>query len=174
MATPLCEEPTIVYPEKEFEMALRLAVHSIGESKVPCAIVPGAGFDIAVQVLSSELRTVQVEVKSYGGQRRGGIGFGNGKGSGPQVDLLIDAECASLRDQDVRWAFADATRQHGSARYALLTCSDARAVAMGGVARSKQNNFSLAALREHWITWHAFWDRLMDFLTKVSESSSQS
>lgn len=166
--TPI--EPSNVYPEKEFEMALRLLIHRIAESKVPCSIVPSGGFDIAIKVLSPEAPTVHIEVKSYGAQRLGGMGFGNGKGNGPQVDLLIDAVRATLQDRVVRWAFADATREPGSARYALLTCSEARAVAMGGVARDKQNNFSLSALKGYWMTWVVFHDRLTDFLAGASES----
>ena len=59
------------------------------------------------------------EVKAYGEQRRGSIGFGNGEGIGPPVDLLLcgDSE-VRLFDSSVRWVFADDTQQPGTCRYA--------------------------------------------------------
>jgi hypothetical protein len=164
MTIPICEEPTCVYPEKEFEMALRIAIHSAVERSASCSILSGSGFDLAIRVGSPEARTVYIEVKSYGRQRQGGVGFGNGKGKGPQVDLLIDAEQAAMRDEDVRWAFVDATQRPGTPRYALLTCSQARNAAMGVVARDKQNNFRLAAFRDRWTAWPIFCGNLRAFL----------
>jgi hypothetical protein len=160
----VCAEPMVVYPEKEFEMALRMVIHIASTSGLACAIVPATGFDMAVQVIAPTPRTIHIEVKSYGGQRQGGVGFGNGKGAGPQVDLLVDEEQAVSRDDDVRWAFADATRAFGVPRYALLSCSEARGAAMCVVARNKQNNFRLSALKNHWVPWAEFSEKLIAFI----------
>ncbi len=106
-------------------------------------------------------------MKAYGGQRPGGIGFGNQNGEGPQVDLLIDANEIANRGQDIRWAFADGTREVGSKRYALLTSSQACEAAMGRVGRSKQNNFRLSALRDQWVTWTEFCEKLKLFVIGI-------
>lgn len=162
----ICAEPIAVYPEKEFEMALRMAIQTSNALAPVCSVVPATEFDIAVQVLAPKSRTVHVEVKSYGGQRQGGVGFGNRSGEGPQVDLLIDERRAASRDQDVLWAFADATKPFGSERYALLSCSEARCAAMGVVARNKQNNFRLSYFKNHWTGWTEFSDKLIAFILR--------
>ena len=107
-----------------------------------------------------------VEVKSYGGKRQGGVGFGNGRGEGPQVDLLV-GDASALFDSYIRWAFVDATQPVGVDRYAFLTCSDARAAVMGVVARGKQNNFKLAALRPHFVGWRAFSEQFLEFFASA-------
>ena len=80
---------------------------------------------------------------------------GNGRGEGPQVDLLV-GDASALFDSYIRWAFVDATQPVGVDRYAFLTCSAALAAVMGVVARGTQNNFKLAALRPHFVGWQAF------------------
>ena len=155
-------EPTIVYPEAAFETAV-LAVLRAGPSmsKLPFVVVPRLGLDIAVFIGNSaeSSRVHFVEAKSYGGQRPGGVGFGNGNGEGPQVDVLL-AEPPGPLDASVHWAFVDATRDVGTARYALIDCQEARAAAMGGVARGKQNNFKVSALTHHLVGWLKFRDQL--------------
>jgi hypothetical protein len=153
-------EPTIVYPEKHFERAVATAVSAIDN----CSIIAEGNFDLAIRVLAAKPKTIHIEVKAYGMQRLGGIGFGNSKGEGPQVDLLASEEICANRDQDVRWAFADGTREIGSRRYALLTCSEARRSAMATVCRGKQNNFRLASLQNHWIAWPQFCEQLKYFI----------
>ena len=84
-----------------------------------------------------------IEAKAYNAQRHSGVGFGNGRGEGPQVDLLHSNQSAlRLLDQSVRWVLADATCL-GASRYACFDCTAASQAAMGGVARGKQNNFQL-------------------------------
>lgn len=161
-----CEEPSVVYPEKDFENALASVIRAHLPGNVASVIVPRFGLDFAVFMRSlSGSRVVFVDAKSYGGQRQGGLGFGNGVGRGPQVDLLISSrDQLEILDNHVRWAFADATQPPGAARYALLTCSQARNAAMGGVARGKQNNFRISALKAHSIAWPPFCEQLLAFL----------
>ena len=136
----------------------------------PCARPPRApkfGLDIAVFLEDvGSPQPLFVEVKSYRGKSQGGVGFGNGRGEGPQVDLLI-GDASALFDLHIRWAFVDATQPVGADRYAFLTCSNARAAVMGVVARGKQNNFKLAALRPHFVGWQAFSEQFLEFFASA-------
>jgi hypothetical protein len=106
-----------------------------------------------------------LEVKVYKGMRKGGVGFGDGQGGGPQVELLCCAEGdMHLLDGAGRWVLADATQPAGSARYALFDCREACQAAMGGVAKGKQNNLSIEALRGSFVIWPALLERLRAFL----------
>jgi hypothetical protein len=106
-----------------------------------------------------------LEVKSFGRQRMSGVGFGNGKGIGPQVDLIIsEEESLCLFDDAVRWALVDATSPQGTSRYALFTCSTAKKAAMGIVLRGKQNNLRVSALRPYLVQWAEFCSAVSMFL----------
>jgi hypothetical protein len=158
-------EPTIVYPEAAFEAALLDLVRACchGQS---VAIVPRFGLDFAVFDLSDRAKSaVFIEAKSYGAQRQGGCGFGNGRGEGPQVQLLLnEGSQLDVLDRFVRWAFVDATRAPGTDRYALLTCREAKSAAMGNVAPGKQNNFRMSAITPHMVAWPLFAERLVQFV----------
>lgn len=164
-------EPETVYPESKFEAALTRLIHScdFGGAAV---IVQKFGLDLAVFVNTANgPRCFFIEAKSNGGQRQGGVGFGNGRGEGPQVELLLCSEDQLVvLDTCVRWAMVDATMSVGADRYALLNCTEARGAAMGGVARGKQNNFRLSALRPRLVSWSAFCSDLTTFL--AGESSA--
>lgn len=158
------KEPEEVYPEEKFEEALNELFKRVKDRYRRTTIVPKFGLDFAFFCSDTcRTRVTFVEVKSYGGQRQGGIGFGNGKGEGPQVDILL-SDSIDLLDKCVRWAFADATRNVCSPRYALLNCTEAKAVAMNGVAKGKQNNFRVSALSQHFVSWEEFCKRLLKFL----------
>jgi hypothetical protein len=156
-------EPAVVYPEEAFEEAV-FQTRQAGLTAAGCAhcFVPHFGLDAAIFIGDFPGQVRFLEAKAYGGQRPGGVGFGNRKGEGPQVDILLAAPLGSL-NTSVRWAFVDATRAPGSARYALIDRRAARGVAMGGVARGKQNNFSISALGPHLVVWAEFRDRLLEF-----------
>ena len=159
-------EPTVVYPESEFERSLdpliERALHGCR-----AVIVRKFGLDIAVFLEDvGPPQPLFVEVKSYRANRPGGVGFGNWRGEGPQVDLLV-GDASALFDSYIRWAFVDATQPVGVDRYAFLTCSDARAAVMGVVARGKQNNFKLAALRSHFVGWRAFSEQFLEFFVSA-------
>ena len=113
-------EPTVIYPESEFERSLapliERALHGCR-----AVVVPKFGLDIAVFLEDvGPPQPLFVEVKSYGGKRQGGVGFGNGRGEGPQVNLLV-GDASALFDSYIRWAFVDATQPVGADRYAFLT-----------------------------------------------------
>ena len=133
-----------------------MAVRNLVQAAVqPCDLawtVPKLGLDIAAEMrFSSEsVASFEIEVKSFGGQRVGGVGFGNKRG-GPRVDLLLSSEDPlDAHGIHVRWAFVDATLPPSTRRYALLSCLEARKVAMGAIARGKLNNFSISGLKAYW------------------------
>ena len=159
-------EPTGVYPESEFERSLAPLIERALHG---CRAVVVLKFGLDIAVFLEDVGPPQplfVEVKSYGGKRQGGVGFGNGRGEGPQVDLLV-GDASALFDSYIRWAFVDATQPVGTDRYAFLTCSDARAAVMRVVARGKQNNFKLAALGPHFVGWRAFSEQFLEFFASA-------
>lgn len=160
------QEPDIVYPEKQFESVIASLIQTTIQNENQSVIVSRFGLDLAVFIRRpTASRAVFIEAKSYSGQRQGGVGFGNGRGEGPQIDLLLLSNVQlELLDNHVRWAFADATLTLGTARYALLTCSEARNAAMGGVSRVKQNNFRISTIKTHLVTWSVFCENLSAFL----------
>ena len=90
------------------------------ESGLQSVVIQKFGLDVLVFLDVTPVNAVRLfEVKAYGEQRRGGIGFGNGEGIGPQVDLLLCGDSdMRLFDSSVRWVFADDTQQPGTCRYA--------------------------------------------------------
>lgn len=160
-----CQEPTEVYPEKHFEDALAAVVRAALPERT-AAIVRRFGLDIAVFIHDpARSRTLFIEAKSFGGQRQGGVGFGNGRGKGPQVEILLSPlDQLAMLDRQVAWAFVDATQSYGTPRYALLTCSEAMGAAMGTIARDKQNNFRISQLEPHLTKWANFCEHLSRFL----------
>lgn len=161
------QEPSDVYPEELFEAALtQLTRAYLDEAGVDYTLVPKFGLDIAVFMVGDSGPTIRfIEAKSYGAQRMGGVGFGNGKGVGPQVDVLL---CSDERLPDfeahIRWALVDATKPLGTPRYVFCACSCAKAAAMGGVARGKQNNFKLSAFGSEFVDWTTFCNAVRTFL----------
>ena len=160
------DEPEAVYPEEAFEASV-LALLEAGMSglRQRVFIVQHFGLDIAIFIgdTESSAKTLFIEVKSYSAQRMGGVGFGDGKGRGPQVEILL-AGPGGPADGNVRWAFVDATRGFGTARYALVDCDAARIASMGGVAHGKQNNFRMSALSPYLVGWREFCKQLVDFV----------
>jgi hypothetical protein len=165
--TTTIPEPQTVYPEAEFQKAIVALIKGVlTESNRKFALLERFGLDVAVFFEVPQATTIRLlEVKSFGGQRMGGVGFGNGKGVGPQVDLTIsELESLCLFDDAVRWAFANATQAAGTRRYALFTCSTAKNAAMGTVLRGKQNNLRVSALRPCMVDWRGFCSQVREFL----------
>lgn len=157
-------EPEEVYPEEAFQKALTGLFARAQDQCRSGTLIRNFGLDFAWFCWrNGQTRVVFVEAKSYGGQRQGGVGFGNRRGEGPQVEILLSDEMP-LFDACVRWAFADATRRPGSRRYALLNCTEAKSAVMNRVARDKQNNFRLSALSQHLVCWEEFAKELLAFL----------
>jgi hypothetical protein len=159
-------EPDFVEDESAFEAALVAALRQrLVAAGIECALTHGFGLDIAVFMRHpSGTRARFIEAKCFSAAA-GRIGFGNGGGTGTQVDLLLrpDNELAILNGA-IRWVLMDAIRQHGSARYVLFDCMAARAAASGRVARGKQNNFRVTAFSRDYVTWGVLLDRVTEFL----------
>ena len=161
-------EPLDIYPEAKFQEALvSLIKDFLSAGNRRFALLQRFGLDVAVFCEASSGATVVrfFEVKAFGGQRMGGVGFGNGRGLGPQVDLLLAPDdCLCLFGPTVRWAYADATQNPGTARYALFTCETAKKAAMRDVLRGKQNNLRVSALRPSLLNWADFCSQVKHFL----------
>jgi hypothetical protein len=149
-------EPLTVYPEEEFQKAVVSLIEDIlRKPAIPFVIIQKSGLDVAVfPDAAAPVSAVRLfEVRAYARQRMGAVGFGNGHGFGPQVDLLLrkDSEFR-LFESSARWVFADATQQSGTCRCSL--CATAKKAAMGSsVAREKQNNLRISALSEILVDW---------------------
>uniref|UniRef100_UPI0025C3917A hypothetical protein n=1 Tax=Deinococcus sp. TaxID=47478 RepID=UPI0025C3917A len=109
--------------------------------------IPKFGVDAAFFIETqgrSHLRLL--EFKCYGGARQGGVGFGNSKGFGPQVEILKqDSEKLSLTNPYVRWVLVNSLLPYGSERYAFFDCAVAKASAMGKeIIHGKQNNLRIS------------------------------
>lgn len=161
-------EPRNVYPETELQTALVALVRDIlKRHHRQYAVIENFGLDVAVFMTNGSAGTVRLfEVKAFDGQRMGGVGFGNQKGIGTQVELLLcsDAEL-KLFDTSIRWAYGDARRDPGERRYALFTCDTAKKAAMGGsVAHGKQNNLRVSTLQEFLVDWDHFSAQVEGFL----------
>ena len=161
------QEPMVVYPEEQFQRAiLSVLTDILNASGQQFILLKGFGLDIAVFIgRQSDAVARFIEVKAFGAQRMGGVGFGDGRGQGPQVDLLLPShESLALLSGIVRWVYADATQPVGSCRYCLFTCETAKAAAMGGVVRGKQNNLRISALRESLVDWSGLRTQIQEFL----------
>ena len=106
-----------------------------------------------------------IEIKAFTGGRAGGVGFGNQRGLGRQVDLLSLAdEDIALADQFVCWILGNALEPAGSERFVFFSSIEAREAAMGNVSSGKQNNLNLRRLMTKAVTWEVLCDRLAEFL----------
>ena len=161
-------ETPLLYPEAEFQKVLVALIQDIlREQARQFILVEKFGLDVAVSLDTAPSGCVRLfEVKAFGGQRMGGVGFGNGRGIGPQVDLILATEPElRLLDSSVRWAYADALQAPCTSRYALLTCATVKSAAMGSsVARGKQNNLRISAFRQHLVAWEQFRAEVENFL----------
>jgi hypothetical protein len=156
--------------EKEFQEAVVAQIHSRldrrAKDDLRYAVIEPFGLDMGVFIfLGGTLVLRLVEFKAFTGQRMGGVGFGNRRGDGPQVDLLLlpDDLLVSLGPY-VRWCFADLTRGQGTKRYSLITSSTAKQAAMGSVGRGKQNNFRIRDVLKETFTWGEMLERVEGFL----------
>jgi hypothetical protein len=157
-------EPMEVYPETIFQKTIVSVVSDILTDAVGSfAVLEGFGLDVAT-FFDNKVRLF--EVKAFGGQRLGGVGFGNGVGQGTQVDLLLcDDKSLLLFDPFIRWVYADATQSPGTARYALFTCMKAKNSAMAKtVRRGKQNNLRISALGKSLVPWTELYAQIGGFL----------
>jgi hypothetical protein len=125
------------------------------------------GFDAGIALRTGSRANFKfLEFKAWKAHRAGGIGFGNGKGEGCQVQLLSSSQSTlTIFDDLVLWCFADLTLPAGSPRFSTLDCSTAKRAAMGVVRCGKQNNFRRRDVFAQSVSWDAFIARTYSFLT---------
>lgn len=174
----MVDEPDIAvlkHPEACLQRAFVAQICAgLRDRGVPFVLIESFGLDVAVFATpNGHDRAAFFELKAFVGQRAGGVGFGNRKGFGPQVDLLFDQIAGTHRepdglrrlDRNIRWLLADGTRPPGSARYAIFTSEQAQAAAVGGVRTGKQNNLRIKSF-DHWHSWAEACKICLDFVTE--------
>ncbi len=119
------EEPDIEQakqPEEIFRRAVIKIIKNILERKKEknslneYFILQNFGLDIAVFMKWSDNRsTVRFfELKAFVGSRQGGVGFGDSRGRGPQVDLLLhEDQQLDLANKFIRWLLVIGTKPKG-------------------------------------------------------------
>ena len=164
------EEPREISSEKEFEDYMANVIDCIMSLHKEQWLIDNyyvfreLGFDIAVFIVRASLPTVKfLELKVYHGQRRGGVGFGNQQGEGPQVDVLLHDEYLTFFNKFLRWIILDLTLPDNR-RYMFIDNIIAKESTMGKVERDKQNNFNINKLRTHAITWQELIRRVLEFM----------
>ena len=164
-------------PEQTLQLALLEEIEAIlGDNKAKRTlteyfVLEGFGLDLAVFTeWAGGVRSVAfLELKAFVGSRPGGVGFGNQRGSGSQIDLLmLDVSQLHLADAVIQWILVDGTRPRGTARYAFFDNSRAKAAAMAGVKPGKQNNFRVSQLLQDAITWDRLSQEVERFLCSLT------
>lgn len=154
-------EPMIISgqdPEATLHKAIVDEIRCIlNEAGVKFVVVEKFGLDIGVFIQNDDRKYAKfIELKAYVGGRMNGVGFGNGVGKGPQVDILILPQNEiSILNSSVLWllGLGDEIKPKGSSRFAIFSCTDAQKAAMGKVERGKQNNFKISFLTDRLISW---------------------
>lgn len=153
-------EPSMVH-EDDFERAIIQHIVALPALQNG-GILRHFGLDVAVLCPTG---FKFLECKVYSGAS-GRIGFGNGAGEGPQVDLLLfSPEALGRLNTSVRWLFADLTRPVATPRFAVLTATEAKAAAAGQVSKGKQNNFNPRRVFAAPLAWGELLQTLAVFLT---------
>lgn len=160
-------EPDLNGREAALQSAIVSFIHQdLNRAGIEHFVVEAFGLDVAVFSQGSLRTDVRfIELKVFAGGRPGGVGFGTQQGRGAQVDLLLrsDSELAKLSNL-IRWVIADGTFREGDRRFAMITSVEAKAAAMAGVARGKQNNFRMSDLRKSPVDWSDLCARIHAFL----------
>ena len=170
------EEPEITKgsnPEDTFQKAVVeelkkfLAEKKSNGTLVEYFILEKFGLDIAIFIKwpNNHFTVRFFELKAFVGSRQGGVGFGNQKGEGSQIDLLLlENSQLSLANQFIRWVLVDGTKPKGSSRFAIFDNNEAKNAAMGGVRRDKQNNLRVNDLMRNAITWTQLIKRIRTYI----------
>jgi hypothetical protein len=161
-------------PEAVLQKAISNAILARAQERnIPFVLIKGSALDLVVFSGNKEAPRVRMlELKAFVGGRPGGVGFGDQRGQGAQVDLLWDSLCnrprsareLALSDTFVRWILGYGLKPMGTARYAFFTCLDAQNAAMGGVGPGKQNNLKVSAFEGVLINWSELINRAAEFL----------
>ena len=157
------EEPDVIKgyaPEETFHRAIKNEVEEIlncmksNGSLSEYFILDKFGLDLAIFMKRFDSgSTVRFfELKAFD-LDKGGVGFGNRRGEGSQVDLLLLPEQQLiLADEFIRWMLVDGTKPKGTRRYAIFSSREAKSATMGGVKRGKQNNLRVNQLMRNAVT----------------------
>lgn len=173
---PISQEPEIMKahnPEATLQSAIKIEISRILDQRKAMGILATYlileyfGLELAVFIKWADGRCSfkLLELKAFVGQRQGGVGVGNQRGQGSQIDLLLlDDEQLTVCDEFMCWIFVDGTIQMGKRRFALFGMRDAKNAVMGKVQRGKQNNLRVSALRENLISWNELLEQLEQLL----------
>lgn len=138
----------------------------LGHAGSGVLLVEHFGLDIgAFFEFEGSPRAKLVEAKVFVGQRPGGVPLGTGKGSGPQIDLLLHGEkTLRLADTSICWVLGHGLKPADSPRFAIFDSVKAKRAAMGGVSAGKHNNLRVSDFTDDLITWPVLCERLRAFL----------
>ena len=166
----MIDEPVIEQgknPEKSLHVALVCHLRMTAEEKGrDLIILDEFGLDIAIFCpKDQQLISRFIELKTFVGSRQGGVGIGNGRGYGTQIDLLLlPDKQLELLNNNILWILGFGTMPIGTSRYKTFSCVDAKIAAMGGIRRGKQNNLRLSNLSDNLITWKELLEYINEFL----------
>jgi hypothetical protein len=173
---PVSREPDIIKghnPEATLQSVIRFEVSRILDERKDKGVLAAYfildyfGLDLAVFMRWADGRCSFkfLELKAFVGQRQGGVGVGNQRGQGSQIDLLLlNDEQLTICDELIRWIFVDGTIQVGKRRFAFFGMRVAKNSVMGRVQRGKQNNLRVSDLRKNLISWNELLGHLEQFL----------
>lgn len=172
------QEPDIIQgsnPEKTFQKSIVCVLRKFLNKRkcegtlVEYYILENFGLDIAIFMKwkNNQFTVRFFEVKAFVGSRLNGVGFGNQKGKGAQVDLLLLEESQlDLANQFVRWIMVNGQKRKGTKRFIFFNSGQAKKAAMCGVKKGKQNNFRVKDLMKNSIKWHELIQEIERFLMK--------
>ncbi len=167
MITP---EPDIVQyqnPEASLQNAIVAEIKQIlTREGVTFILIEKFGLDIGVFIQKEDKEYARfIEIKTFVGSRMGGVGFGNQKGEGVQVDLLSHSTNElSIVNSSVLWILGFDDHPKGTPLYSLFSSIQAKQAAMRTVKAGKQNNFRISDLKNNLITWTQVSTILQKFL----------
>jgi len=166
----LTAEPTVERgknPEGSFQRAVVAEIRALLDDMASShLLLEGFGLDIALFIQDGKHNRARfLELKAFVGHRIGGVGVGNRRGEGTQVDLLLQSDARlEIVSSMIRWVLVNGTCPLGTRRYAIFTNGQAKQAAMGKVARGKQNNLRVNQLMRSPLTWDELSIALRDFL----------
>ena len=143
-------------PENSLHLALVSQLRMMGEEKgKDLLILDEFGLDIAIFYQRDDYLVSRfIELKTFVGSRQGGVGIGNSRGYGTQIDLLLlSHEQLEKLYKNIIWVLGFGTMPIGTPRYKVFSCLEAKNAAMGGIRRGKQNNLRISDLTDNLMTW---------------------
>jgi hypothetical protein len=172
----LSQEPKIMKghdPEATLQSVIKFEIYRILDQRKAMGILAtyfileyfGLDLGVFMEWADGRCSFKLLELKAFVGHRQGGVGIGNQRGQGSQIDLLLlKDEQLNVCEEFMRWIFVDGTIQAGKRRYALFGMRDAKKAVMGKVERGKQNNLRVTDLRKNLISWNGLLKQLEQFL----------